>query len=463
MDSPPPSTAQSAPQSTTDVGGSAPLSGVSHLPLLLPPSTEDDPSQQSTEFTSKSAVTDGGSAPYVGAFFPSSQKLLVAGGVFTSNITNNITEAPALPSGVSQALWSQDSQFSAADRHLKLLSRSSLIGARYEAWIRRSTGQLSLDIMGNGFMPFYATSQLPTTNGILTFEDSNLETNTIDSLTLEHYHDICSTRLGRSHQLSTFSQDPVKLGAILSFSSEQLVEIARLPNPAVQYGSWRAYPHVASEPAIEGWTRFRSCVLSNVCIYAYAHIPQSYRSFWLAQANHIFSHLRVTSKHEYYVFIHMVLFYLEISTMKENIPEGYLFLCRMEDVGSGQCSVRWPDCPAYWSLDASGAERLTTEKATELGFPAIELQVWALGPSWDESVYAGLRTFHRGKGFDPQSLDIARHLSFPLFQFTSQPVDEDDSAKEDDEAAARENEESSSVFDASGEYNYLHCTLQIVS
>jgi hypothetical protein len=40
---------------------------------------------------------------YAGAFFPSSQKLFVAGGVFTSTVTNNLHEAPSLPSGMSQA------------------------------------------------------------------------------------------------------------------------------------------------------------------------------------------------------------------------------------------------------------------------------------------------------------------------------------------------------------------------
>ncbi|KAJ7927948.1 hypothetical protein B0H13DRAFT_2312126 [Mycena leptocephala] len=38
------------------------------------------------------------------------------------------------------------------------------------------------------------------------------------------------------------------------------------------------------------------------------------------------------------------------------------------------------------------------------------------GFSWDASIYAGLRQFHLGKGFDPESQDVARHLRLPLYQ-----------------------------------------------
>ncbi|KAJ7476767.1 hypothetical protein FB451DRAFT_247299 [Mycena latifolia] len=40
----------------------------------------------------------------------------------------------------------------------------------------------------------------------------------------------------------------------------------------------------------------------------------------------------------------------------------------------------------------------------------------ALGYSWDESFYSGLRQFHEAKGFDPYSQDVARHLGHQLFQ-----------------------------------------------
>ena len=92
---------------------------------------------------------------------------------------------------------------------------------------------------------------------ILTFDAPNLETNTIDSLTLESYHDICALHLGQYHSTLTPAPEPVKAGAILSFSSElnQWVEIASVTDPEVQCDSWNAFPDVAGETTIDGWTR----------------------------------------------------------------------------------------------------------------------------------------------------------------------------------------------------------------
>jgi hypothetical protein len=38
------------------------------------------------------------------------------------------------------------------------------------------------------------------------------------------------------------------------------------------------------------------------------------------------------------------------------------------------------------------------------------------GHYWDDGVYAGIRTFHEEKGFDPDSLDVAHRLGYPLYQ-----------------------------------------------
>jgi hypothetical protein len=60
------------------------------------------------------------------------------------------------------------------------------------------------------------------------------------------------------------------------------------------------------------------------------------------------------------------------------------------------------------------------EDATALGFPTISLFTEVCGWSWDASVYAGLRQFHQAKGFDPESLDVARHLDEPLYQLAGE-------------------------------------------
>ncbi|KAJ7732312.1 hypothetical protein B0H16DRAFT_179369 [Mycena metata] len=90
----------------------------------------------------------------------------------------------------------------------------------------------------------------------------------------------------------------------------------------------------------------------------------------------------------------------------------------MTDFQTGPSSFRWSDCPAYWSLDPSGLERLSTEEVAQLGFASFQLSTQLHGCSWNASVYAGLRQFHQAKGFDPDSQDLARHLGYPLYQLS---------------------------------------------
>ncbi|KAJ7486418.1 hypothetical protein B0H11DRAFT_1621890, partial [Mycena galericulata] len=97
-------------------------------------------------------------------------------------------------------------------------------------------------------------------------------------------------------------------------------------------------------------------------------------------------------------------------------PAGYLFVCPVDGFQTGPTTFRWPGCPAYWSLDPSGAERLSADEAERLGFPSIKIATDVTVNSWDSSVYTGLRKFQQGKGFDPDSQDIARHLGYPLYR-----------------------------------------------
>lgn len=120
------------------------------------------------------------------------------------------------------------------------------------------------------------------------------------------------------------------------------------------------------------------------------------------------------------VFITQINYRLNICGSIERTPPGYLFLCPLADLRSDTpTSLRVPDCPAYWSLDPSGVEHLTTEEAQALGLPIIVVEMEVIGDSWDGSVYAGLRQFHQGKGFDPDTQDLARHLGYPLFWVSS--------------------------------------------
>ncbi|KAJ6512480.1 hypothetical protein C8R45DRAFT_813553, partial [Mycena sanguinolenta] len=149
---------------------------------------------------------------------------------------------------------------------------------------------------------------------------------------------------------------------------------------------------------------------------AWVRFSTSDNKFWLSQANHIFTTLRISSDFQDYVVVHEIQFEASVSTTEVNMPTVFLILCPPKHFCSGKSSFKWPDCPAYWSLDPSGTERLTSEEAVDIGFPPLQLSTEIGGRSWDASVYAGLRQFHQAKGFTPDSQDVARHLGNKLYQ-----------------------------------------------
>ncbi|KAJ6464392.1 hypothetical protein C8R45DRAFT_1023895 [Mycena sanguinolenta] len=143
---------------------------------------------------------------------------------------------------------------------------------------------------------------------------------------------------------------------------------------------------------------------------------------WLAHANHIFTQLQALSDLSDFFCPYEVAFYLAVDRSgctHFNQPRGYLFVCPPEDFRAGGNSFRWPDCPVYWSFDPSGVYRLSPEAAKTLGFPEIRIRSRIDAKSWDSSIYKGLQRFHQGKGFDPDSQDLARHLGYPLFEPSS--------------------------------------------
>ncbi|KAJ7806630.1 hypothetical protein B0H14DRAFT_3882295 [Mycena olivaceomarginata] len=145
------------------------------------------------------------------------------------------------------------------------------------------------------------------------------------------------------------------------------------------------------------------------------------RTWWCAQANHVFNCLGSTSEYEEYVFIDRVTDYIKVSGSKENIPSGYLFLCSFMDLRADASPIPFevPDWAAYWSLDPTGVRRLNTGEAERLGFPSLTFNREISGFSWDGNVYAGLRQYHEAKGFDPDTQELARHLGFPLYKLFS--------------------------------------------
>ncbi|KAJ7315773.1 hypothetical protein DFH08DRAFT_1039524, partial [Mycena albidolilacea] len=97
-------------------------------------------------------------------------------------------------------------------------------------------------------------------------------------------------------------------------------------------------------------------------------------------------------------------------------PKGFLFLCPPKDFQTGQSLLKCPDCPAYWSLDHTGADRLSMKDAVTLGFPILKLSPVVQGMIWNTDVYTELGRDHQAKGFDVDSQDIAQHLGYPLYE-----------------------------------------------
>ncbi|KAF8209436.1 hypothetical protein K438DRAFT_231040 [Mycena galopus ATCC 62051] len=136
---------------------------------------------------------------------------------------------------------------------------------------------------------------------------------------------------------------------------------------------------------------------------------------WFSQANHIFARHEITSNYENYGLVHHIQFRLEISQSADDPPAGYLFLCPVTKFRTGPNSFRWPEHPAYWSMDPCGAQRLSIQEATDAGFPSMKLTTRVCTRFYAAEVYSGLRNFYAAKGFDPESQDVARHLGEPMF------------------------------------------------
>ncbi|KAJ7153808.1 hypothetical protein C8R46DRAFT_1119643 [Mycena filopes] len=135
---------------------------------------------------------------------------------------------------------------------------------------------------------------------------------------------------------------------------------------------------------------------------------------WLSQVNHIFRRSQIESNFGDCVLVYEVGFTFRVPIPTLDCPPGYLFLCPPKDFQVGATSFRWPDLPAYWSLHASGAERLSVDEATRLGFPPLRLTTEVVGRWWDAGVYTELRQFHQAKGFEPESQEVSQHVGNPL-------------------------------------------------
>ncbi|KAJ7677034.1 hypothetical protein DFH06DRAFT_1122304 [Mycena polygramma] len=289
-------------------------------------------------------------------------------------------------------------------------------------WIRRPTGRLCVDVMLPS-KPIYIDNisgiSISDSEAMTLFTGNapDIEVLAIDALTLEAYHEVCYLSLGPTSYINICAGVTVPLGTVISRpTNNHFVEIASLPDVCIEIDHWANLREGEGEITENGWTRFNARELVGTYFQCWFRDRAWKKTeFWLSQANHIFKRCQITSNLQNYGMTLSDCFWF--STTKE-IPAGFLFLCPNDDFSIGTSSVGWPTRPAYWSLDPSGIHPLSTEEAKTAGFPELQFTTRAWGKSWDSSVYAGLRKFHHGKGFDPYSQDVARHLGLPLFQLS---------------------------------------------
>ncbi|KAF7368227.1 hypothetical protein MVEN_00142600 [Mycena venus] len=310
-------------------------------------------------------------------------------------------------------------EFMAASEYIHSASRKHLLEKKSTFWIRRSTSQLCVELVQpNDPIDLGSWRLVDISKGAHSLIESHMEDTLTKSLSLEDYHHICWFHLAQYREISGSLSSSVNLGAIiycsLSNKLDESVEIVSLPDMEVVRYPW-SVGRVIGEAMEDGWTRF-DCgdVLNNKPRLYRSIYPTSVRP-WLSQANHTFERLGITSNFDSYVFVLRADFCLNISGNMEPVA-GFLFLCPVEDFQTGPSSFSCPKCPAYWSLDPAGVERLSMEKAIQLGFPSFQLTTEIQGRCWDASVYDGLRQFHHAKGYAPESQDVALHLGHSLYQ-----------------------------------------------
>ncbi|KAJ7469386.1 hypothetical protein B0H11DRAFT_2283845 [Mycena galericulata] len=346
-----------------------------------------------------------GTAQYAGAFFPRSERLLISGGVFTSNVTHITQGTPPLPPDFRM--------IPLGDIYLRhgvgVAARSTgTMGARrvYSARIEGKRRDMTVAI----------------------YQGDNAE---------QEWRDALSKYLWLRHP--NFLQ---LYGAASSVGIHTIIFHDELiPGEEFQrlYGHLHSMMiHIYARWEAEGKDAeeyfdsvFHKDLSNDVAPYESISLkikfdrPES----WLSQANRIFEQLNVTCKKENYALVSDVEFEFSVphDFFSAPLPHGYLFVCPPEDFRlPGTSSFRWPDCPAYWSFDPTGAERLSSEAAMHHGFPPFNFRARVKLRSWDDSVYAGLREFHESRGFDPDSQDMARHLGHLIYKVVDEESTSDD-------------------------------------
>ncbi|KAF8209397.1 hypothetical protein K438DRAFT_230017 [Mycena galopus ATCC 62051] len=266
-------------------------------------------------------------------------------------------------------------------------------------WMRRSTGRLCLELAAGE----WPGEIHPTSGGFEklienpnSLDDMTKESKAIASFELAQYHELCEYLWKQRHIKLVAKDTELALGAVIcgeSLEDGEWVEIASMTAPPFLYNRLNTWPYKLAFRQNE-WTGYMA---QDITLY---EVSLESKQVWFSQANYIFDRQQITTNYGNYELVEFIRFCLRISESVHNDPPaGYL--------------------PAYWSLDPCGAQSLSTEEATHLGFPSLEFSTEVIFGSYVDDLYTRLRTIHEAKGFDPETQDVARHLGEPLYQISN--------------------------------------------
>ncbi|KAF7337212.1 hypothetical protein MSAN_02273600 [Mycena sanguinolenta] len=290
----------------------------------------------------------------------------------------------------------------------------------HSLWIRPVTGQLCVDLSLGQESQQSANNLLDVArqDSILRLENISLDDPSAEALVISSidegkYHTLCSAHpRAKWRWLSISPRLPISHWLALCQLDYTQRTLFMITKP-LTFGPeaelvWKIPPERAVEVLPNSWMRYDARQAYNLDL-----------AFW---ANYIFSKLQMTSDFEDYVLLTQIYSGLRCLPNPSNspVPEGYLFVCPADNFRIGQHSFKCPDCPAYWSLDPSGAVPLSPDDAKILGFPIIHTETLLCRNFWNKDFYEGLRQFHAGKGFNPDSQDMVRDHGYPLFDLSSE-------------------------------------------
>ncbi|KAF7331347.1 hypothetical protein MKEN_00012400 [Mycena kentingensis (nom. inval.)] len=172
-----------------------------------------------------------------------------------------------------------------------------------------------------------------------------------------------------------------------------------------------------------GWARYRSADVPdpfdspNHRISLELACGWNTEILWASQATNLHHRLRADRRRrERYALVENI--HVDVGFLPNAASESLNAYCFLAPAST----VFQPDnliaSVAYWSMDPTGNERLSTADARRLGLPELSISAYIQGTKYPDAFYDEIDAFHRAKGFDPDSADVARHLGLPVFELT---------------------------------------------